>query len=86
MAATGPQPSDTVLEIDIVVLGHKIRIVPNVHAILALSALFLIVTLLRIEVLSHGEATPVVILEIAHFAGWAYLELPEAFIIEELES
>lgn len=73
-----------IFEIDIVVFSHRIRLQPNVHAILAFSALFVAGALIYSEILAHGEATPLHIAEVAHFAGWVYLELPEALAIEAL--
>lgn len=82
---SGPDSGENPLfEIDLVVWKHRIIIVPNVHAILALSAIMLMGILIYSEIVSHGEATALIIAEILHFAGWAYLELPEALMIEEL--
>ncbi|SHH66171.1 hypothetical protein [Halobaculum gomorrense] len=70
-------------EVDIVIGSHRIILVPNVHAILAVSAILLMGILIYSEIVAHGEATPLIVAEILHFAGWAYLELPEAMMIEE---
>jgi hypothetical protein len=72
-------------EIDIVAFGHKIQFVPNVHSVLAFSAIFVAAALIYSEVISHGEATPLLFAEVAHFAGWVYLELPETLVIEAIE-
>lgn len=75
---------DPLFEIDVVIWKHRLIMVPNVHAILAFSALVLMGILVYTEIVTHGEATALIIAEIFHFAGWAYLELPEALMIEEL--
>jgi hypothetical protein len=64
------------------VYGTSVHFFPNVHAILSLSALIVVVVLIYSKMLTHGEATPLLMAEIAHFCGWIYLELPEALLIE----
>ena len=71
-------------EIDLIVLGHRIQFVPNVHAVLAFSAMFVAAAIIYSEMIAHGRATPLELAEVAHFAGWIYLEIPEAIVIEEL--
>ncbi|SDN19092.1 hypothetical protein SAMN04487949_3606 [Halogranum gelatinilyticum] len=73
------------VEVDVVLFNRKFRFVPNVHAILSVSALVVMAMLIYTEMIHHGEANPLTLAEVAHFAGWVYLELPEAIFIETLE-
>lgn len=72
-------------EVNVKIYKKRVKFVPNVHSVLAISALFLASVLIYTEMLSHSEARPLLIGEVAHFAGWAYLELPETFILETVE-
>lgn len=72
-------------EMVIVACDYRLRCLLNVHAILSVSALVVMVLLIYSELIIHGEAKPLTIAEITHFAGWAYLELPDAFMLEVIE-
>lgn len=65
----------TGLAVDIEAGGYRLSIHPNVHAVLGLSSLILVLYLTA-AVLGH-HASWVVIVEILHFMGWAWQEIPE---------
>ena len=72
-----------ILELNFILRDKLIRILPNVHLVLAASASAIAFTI-AILMLGHSDVTTLHLAEIMHMLGWLYLEIQEVVIIEEL--
>lgn len=72
-----------IFEVNLVLRDKLIRILPNVHLILAASASTIALTI-AVLLMEHNDVTTLHIAEILHMLGWLYLEIQEVIFIEEL--